>query len=407
MRKSFTAILGVTVLLVSLAAIVQAQTTQTTTVTKTQAVQNADGTYTIIEYPVGKETIVTLNPVGIAGATGTATILRDANGATIKIKLTNLPAEAAALNLYAVDPTGMVTTLGPIEVANGVGTFTTTTPMTRFMLVASPDASLTAYDANTKIFFRSAVPTGFAVIPISKDKAVGEQVAATAAVPVTTEPVTTAPVTTPPLPTTPVPTTPVPTTPVPTTPVPTEPVPTTPVPTTPVPTTPVPTTPVPTTPVPTEPVAAATVTTGPVTVTTAVAATPDYTVPMLGIPTFKKGDESKLKIDFTGAAEGARANVFVEPHKNGKMTSVRMHFHDLREAPKGLAYVLWAVGPDNLFQRLGSIVNVHGRNEAEIQSETALEDFGLLLTTEDVSTPATVLLKPAGARVGVITVIKQ
>jgi hypothetical protein len=127
---------------------------------------------------------------------------------------------------------------------------------------------------------------------------------------------------------------------------------------------------------------------------------------MLGIPTFKKGDESKLKIDFTGAAEGARANLFVEPHKNGKMTSVRMRFHDMKEAPKGLAYILWAVSPDNQFQRLGSIVNVRGRNEAEIQSETAFEDFGLLLTTEDVSTPATVLLKPAGARVGVITIIK-
>jgi len=352
MRKSLTAILGVTVLLVSLTAIAHAQTTQTTTVTKVQAVQNPDGTYTIVEYPVGKETIVTLNPVGITGATGTATILRDANGATIKVNLTKLPADMAAVNLYAVDPTGTVSLLGPVEVANGVGTFTTTAPISKFMLFASPDASLTAYDANTKIIFRSAVPTGFTVIPISKDQAVGEQVAATAAVPVATETVTTAPVTTP-------------------------------------------------------PVVAATVTTGNVTTTTAVVApTSDYTVPMLGIPSFKKGDESKLKIDFTGAAEGARANLFVEPHKNGKMTSVRMRFHDMKEAPKGLAYILWAVSPDNQFQRLGSIVNVRGRNEAEIQSETAFEDFGLLLTTEDVSTPATVLLKPAGARVGVITIIK-
>jgi len=352
MRKSLTAILGLTVLLVSLTAIAHAQTTQTTTVTKVQAVQNPDGTYTIVEYPVGKETIVTLNPIGISGATGTATILRDANGATIKVNFTKLPADLAAVNLYAVDPTGAVTMLGPVEIANGVGTFTTTAPISKFMLFASPDASLSAYDANTKVIFRSAVPSGFTVIPISKDQAVGEQVAATAAVPVATEAVTTAPVTTP-------------------------------------------------------PVVAATVTTGPVTATTAVVAAPaDYTVPMLGIPTFKKGDESKLKIDFTGAAEGARANLFVEPHKNGKMTSVRMRFHDMKEAPKGLAYVLWAVSPDNQFQRLGSIVNVRGRNEAEIQSETAFDDFGLLLTTEDVSTPATVLVKPAGARVGVIQIIK-
>ncbi|HWP55625.1 MAG TPA: hypothetical protein VN476_15965, partial [Pyrinomonadaceae bacterium] len=214
MRKSLTAILGVTVLLVSLTAIAHAQTTQTTTVTKVQAVQNPDGTYTIVEYPVGKETIVTLNPVGITSATGTATILRDANGATIKVNLTKLPADLTAVNLYAVDPTGAVTMLGPVEVANGVGTFTTTVPISKFMLFASPDESLTAYDANTKIIFRSAVPTGFTVIPISKDQAVGEQVAATAAVPVTTAPVATAPVATAPVATAPVTTPPVTTAPV-------------------------------------------------------------------------------------------------------------------------------------------------------------------------------------------------
>ena len=314
MRKSFTAILGVTVLLVSLAAIAQAQTTQTTTVTKVQAVQNPDGTYTIVEYPVGKETIVTLSPVGIAGATGTATILRDATGAKIKISLTNLPADTAALNLYAVDPTGAITALGPLEVANGVGTFETTTPMTKFMLVASPEANLTAYDANTKIFFRSAVPAGFAVIPISNDRAVGEQVAAVATVPNTT--VATVPNTT----VTTVPNTTVTTT-------------------------------VPNTTVTTMPNTAAVAV---VPDTATVATVSDYTVPMLGIGSFKAGDEKKIKIDFAGAAEGARANVFIEPHKNGKMTAVRMHFHDLKEAPKGMAYTLWAVSPDNQFQQLGS-----------------------------------------------------
>jgi hypothetical protein len=342
MRKSLIAILGLT-LLVSLAAVtaINAQTTQTTTVTKVQAVQNPDGTYTIVEYPVGKETVVTLNPVGIAGATGTATILRDANGATIKISVTSLPADLAALNLYAVDPTGLVTTLGPLEIANGLGTFTTTTPLTKFMLVASPEATLTAYDANTKIFFRSAVPAGFTVIPISKDTAVGEQVAAVVPTTVVT-----------------------------------------------VPTTVVPTTVVPTT-----------------VVTTTAAVVTDYTVPMLGIGTFKKGDESKFKIDFTGAAEGARANVFIEPHKKGTMTEVRMRFHDLKEAPKGLTYVLWAVSPDNQFQRLGQIVNVRGRNEAEIKSETAFDDFGLLLTTEDAAASGAII-KPAGIRVGVFQIIR-
>lgn len=313
MSKSLSVVLGATLLLMALAVVAVSQV-QTTTVTKTQAIQNPDGTYTIVEYPVGKETIVNLNPIGITGATGNATILRDANGTTIKINLTSLPADLSALNLYAVDPTGAISLLGPVEISNGVGTFTTTIPLSKFMLVASPEAALTAYDPNTKIFFRSAVPAGLTVIPITN--AVGEQVAA-----------------------------------------------------------------------------AVTTTTG------------DYVAPMLGIPTFKKGDDTKLKINFTGAMEGARANIFIEPHKDGKMTEVRMRFHELKEAPKGTAYILWAVSPTGEFQRLGQIVNVKGRNEAEIKSETAFDDFGLLLTTEDATTTTGTIIRPAGTRVGIIEVI--
>ena len=327
MSKSLTALLGAVLLIFSLAVVAAAQKT-----TVTKVVQNPDGTFTVVEYPVGKETVVTLNPIGIKG-TGTATILRDDNGATIKVNLASLPADMTALNLYAVDPTGAVTALGPLEIANGVGTFIATTPLTKFMLFAAPDANLTAYDANTKIIFRSAVPDGLTVIPISTAAVVA---------PATTVAPTVAP-------------------------------------------------------------AVTTVT--PEGAQVAVAAT-DYTVPMLGIASFKKGDETKFKLDFTGPMEGARANVFIEPHKNGKMTEVRMRFHELKEAPKGLAYILWAVSPDNQFQRLGSIVNIKGRNEAEIKSETAFDDFGLLLTTEDVGIPATALIKPAGHRVGVITIIR-
>ena len=166
MRKTVVAVGGALLLLFSLAAVATSQV-QTTTVTKVQTTQqNPDGTYTIVEYPVKKETIVTLSPVGITGATGRATILRDDSGTTIKLNFSSLPADLVALNLYAVDPTGAVTMLGPVEVANGVGTFTTTTPLTRFMLFASSEANVTAYDPNTRIFFRSAVPTGLTVIPI-------------------------------------------------------------------------------------------------------------------------------------------------------------------------------------------------------------------------------------------------
>jgi hypothetical protein len=316
MSKQLLSVLAAVTLTLTLAAIALAQTT-TTTVTKT--VQNPDGTYTIIEYPAKKEVTLNLTPVGIAGAKGVATILRDDDGTRIKLNLTNVPADVSGLTLYAVDDKGTITALGPIEVANGTGTFTSTTPLTKFMLVASPEAALTAYDANTKVFFRSAVPEGFTVIPLTSS-ASGEKVSAT-----------TAP-------------------------------------------------------------------TGTTVVTPAGTAT-TYTAPMLGIPGFKKGDDTKIKIDFAGALTGARANVFITPRKDGP-TEVNMRFHDLKEAPSGQRFILWAVSPDNQFVKLGEVVNVKGRNEAEIKSETTLQDFGLVITMESVEGAV-----PAGPAVAHIHII--
>jgi len=344
MRRRLSGVLGTTLLLLSLAAIAVGQT-QTTVVTKTEAVQNPDGTYTIVEYPVGKETVVTLTPIGLNGATGTATILRAADGTAIKVNLASLPAEVKSMNVYAVDPTGAITLLGMIEPANGAGTFTTTAPLTKFMLITSPETDLSSYSPNTKIYFRSAVPSGLTVIPITN--AVGEQVGAVA-VPTTT---VAAPTETAAAPTT---------------------------------------------------VAAPTTAAAPATATVVAA---DYTASMLGIPTFKRGDDTKLKINFTGAMEGARANIFIEPRKNGKITEVRMTFHDLKEAPKGTAYILWAVSPTGEFSKLGQIINVKGRNEAEIKSEVPFDDFGLLLTTEDLGVTKGTIIKPSGQRVGVIQIV--
>ena len=322
MRKTVITLCGAA-FLVFIMAVLSFGQVQTTTVTKTQAVQNPDGTYTIVEYPVGKETIVTLNPVGIPSGTGTATILRAADGTTIKVNLTGLPADMTALSLYAVDPTGAVTLLGPITVATGAGTFTASTPLTRFMLFTSAEDALTTYNAETKILFRSAVPQGLTVIPLSA--ATGETVAAVAA--------------------------------------------------------------------------------KGETVAAVAAPTSEYTVPMLGIPTFKKGDETKLKLNFSGPMEGARANIFLEPNKKTNATEVRMVFHDLKEAPKNTAYILWAVSPDNQFQNLGQIVNVKGRNEAEIKSDVAFPDFGLLLTSEPLGATKTTIIKPSGNRIGVIQLV--
>jgi hypothetical protein len=182
------------------------------------------------------------------------------------------------------------------------------------MLVASPEADMKAYNRNTKVFFRSAVPEGYAVIPLTS--AAGEKVSAVST-----------PGTTP---------------------------------------------------------ASA------------------YTVAMLNIPSYKKGDDTKIKVDFSGALTGARANIFITPRKDGP-TEVKMRFHELKEAPAGNAFILWAVSPDNKFVKLGQILNTAGRNEAEIQSETNLRDFGLLVTLEDAGTNTWVT--PAGPTIGVIHIV--
>ena len=317
MSKHVLSVLGAVMLTLAIAAIALAQTT-TTTVTKT--VQNPDGTYTIIEYPAKKEVQINLTPVNITGAKGVATILRDDDGTRIKLNLTQVPADMTALTLYAVDDKGVVTALGPVAISNGAGTFTGATPLSRFMLVASGEPALTAYDANTKVFFRSAVPEGFAVIPLTS--AEGEKVAAVSA-----------------------------------------------------------------------PAGATT------TVTPAGTVTTTYTAPMLNIPSYKKGDDTKIKVDFSGALAGARANVFITPRKDGP-TEVKMRLHDLKEAPADQKFILWAVSPDNKFVKLGQVVNAPGRNEAEIKSETTLPDFGLLVTMENADGEA-----PAGPAVAHIHIV--
>jgi hypothetical protein len=314
-------LLAVALLMFSLAIVAAAQTTTTTvtqtptTVTKT--VQNPDGTYTVVEYPVGKEVQLTLTPVGLIRSKAVGTILRDDTGTRIILNVTDVPADVSTMNVYAVDETGAITSLGPVVLANGTGKFTVTTPLNKFMLIAAPDESLTAYDPNTKIYFRSAVPEGFAVIPHTVAP-VGETVGAT-----------TTPGTTP-------------------------------------------------------------------------AST--LTVPMLNIPAYKRGDDTKIKVDFTGVMSGTRANVFIEPRKNRQETKIKMRFHELKEAPRGQAYILWAVSPDNQFFKLGQIVNFRGRNEAEINARTTLPDFGLLVTMEDLAAIKTVVI-PAGPRLGIIRLV--
>ncbi len=324
MFSKLSSIGAAVLLVVSTAVVVLAQTpapepiqpqTQTPVTTVTQ---HPDGTYTIIEYPTGKEVKVTLNPVEGTGATGLATILRDDDGTRIQLNLSGLPEDVTAVNVYAVEPSGTVTLLGPVTLAMGIGTLTTTTPISQFMIIASPESNLSTYGHETKVVLRSTVPSGFAVIPHTTQP-VGERVAAT------------------------------------------------------------------TTPG-----------------TTAVGA---YNVPMLNIPAYEEGDDTKIKVNFTGAMTGAKANVYITPQPEGPV-EVQMKFDDLKNAPAGKVFTLWAVSPTQEFVKLGQVVNVEGRDEAEIKSETALKDFGLLLTMEDVIEATTTVLKPVGPTVGVIEIIR-
>jgi len=313
MNKRLLCLAGGIVLFLSSAMLNFAQQPTTNTTTQTTAVQNADGSWTVIEYPVNKEVVVDLTPsTTIPGAGGRARIMRMANGTNINLDLSGLTGDAASYNLYAVEPSGRVTLLGPVTPNNGTATYTTTTPLSRFMLFLSPEANLTSYSPTTNVVLRSAIPNGFAVVPIASSgerdgAAVGERVAATSSG----------------------------------------------------------------------------------------GATSAYNAPLLGIPGFRRGTDTEMKIKFAGAMTGSRANVYIEPRKDGP-TTIKMRFHELKDAPGGKVYAVWAVSRDNKFVKLGQIVNTGQRNEAQIQTETARPDFGLFVTLEDEATT------PSGEIVGTI-----
>ena len=344
-------------------------TAQTTTTTVTKTVQNPDGTYTIIEYPARKEVVVDLQPSALLPeATGRAKILRSDDGTLVDISVamagpktdmlekkgakyrgwqisnnefktcvdneviaieggvvrktnetckgtTISQADPKELNVYAVDDRGNVTALGPIAINNGVGTKTFATPLSRFMLVLSPQEKLSSYDTATPVTFRSVVPEGFAVIPL-RSLPGGEKVAATT--------------------------------------------------------------------------------------TPGTSTGTSYSAPMLNIPAYKKGADTKIKVNFSGALSGTRTSVLITPRKDGP-TEVKIRFQYLEDAPPGKQYIVWAVSPDSRFVNLGQIVSAGGGNEAEIRAETTLQDFGLLITMEDAS--VTPIETPTGPTVATFHVV--
>ena len=294
-RKIFT--LGGLALSIALTGATFAQDTTTTktttTVVKKEVVQNPDGSYTVIEYPVGKEVTVDLMPMNVQGAKGFAKVVRTADGTNVAVDLSGLPADAKSYYVYAVDPTGAVTLLGPTTIENGASRATFTTPMNQFMLVLSPNEGVTTFAADTPVIFRSSVPQGYAVVNNRTTAPTGDEKQ--------------------------------------------------------------------------------------VANTQAVAST--YDVPLLGVAALEKG-ETEIRVNFSGELQGLKGKAYLDNRKAG-LTKIKMRFDDMKLAPKEKRYVLWAVSPEKEYTKIGQVINSGNRAEAEIRGETALKDFGLLVTVED------------------------
>lgn len=263
---------------------------QTTVVTKkTEVVQNPDGSYSVIEYPVGKEVIVNLSPMGtVTAGKGMARVIRSSDGTKVVLDVTGVPADTKTYYAYAVDPAGVPTMLGPLTFTDGVAKAEFMTPMNQFMVVLSPNEGLTGIDPTT-VVFRSEVPTGYTIVPrrVSTDRVVAVK---------------------------------------------------------------------------------------------GVSVSSGYDVPLLNVSTFGES-EREMKVKFGGALSGLEAKAYIDRERG--VTKVRMHFDDLKKAPKDTRFALWTYSPDGKFTKLGQVVNSGRREEAEIKSETSLTDFGLLVTAED------------------------
>ena len=280
-----------TVFLTAILAIaVTAAIGQDKVVKKTEVVQNADGTYTVIEYPVGKEVTVNLLPSPtISGAKGAARVIRSADGTKIFLDVSGAPADVKTYHTYAVDASGTTTYLGPLTFANGTATAEFVTPLNQFMVVVSPNEGLTTVEPTSMVFWSEA-PAGYAVVPrrmTSSAKAIA-----------TGEP-----------------------------------------------------------------------------------ADSVYDVPLLGVPAFRD-KTAEVRVNFGGELQGLDGKAYIDSDK-GK-SKVKMRFGDMKKAPLNKRFVLWAASPDGKFSKIGQVVNTGRGDESEIRGETALQDFGLLVTVEDI-----------------------
>jgi hypothetical protein len=258
--------------------------------TAKKVVVNPDGSYTVIEYPVGKDVTLNLLPAGTVAGKGVVHVTRSADGTHLVFNMTGVPGDVTNYYAYAIDPSGAATLLGPITFTSGTGTADFTTPLNQFMVVLSPTEGLTTIDPNTAVIFRSDVPSGYTIVP----KRVAGDTKARA--------------------------------------------------------------------VPT-------------------GATSAYDVPVLNVPSFGE-KQRELKVKFGGDLSGLEGKAYLT-RKKGAATKVTMHFDDMNKVPKGKIFTLWASSPDGQYTKLGQVINSGKRDEAEIKSETTLDDFGLFMTVDD------------------------
>jgi hypothetical protein len=92
-------------------------------------------------------------------------VLRSADGTKIWVDLADIPETMTDLHVYAVDPAGTTTYIGPVTVAEGVAKAEFATALSQFMVVMSPIEGLTTITPTTAIAFHNAVPEGYTIIP--------------------------------------------------------------------------------------------------------------------------------------------------------------------------------------------------------------------------------------------------
>ena len=313
MRRRVLAFVGGIIFCFAGAGVTLAQDAQSST---SSDAQNADSAWAVIEYPEGKEFVVELRPTAMSpDAHGVARVMRSGNDTTINLEITGLAGETESYNLYAVDSLSGISLLGAVTVSEGTGTLSAKTPLNKFMLVLTPEDTLTTFDAGARVALRSTVPNGFVAVPRpSNEEAEREAVG----VRLRDE--------------------------------------------------------------------------------NASVEDPEYDAPMLGITSLRRGADTQMRISFSGELQGTRANVSIKARKKGGATQIKMRVFNMKEAPNGSRYVLWAVSPDNTYTRLGQAVKPGKRNEAKIEAETGLNDFGLFMTVENEDAPPS----PTGALVAMV-----